>query len=174
MIQLRSILKPSDNTGAKRLRVIHLYGGSRRKLARIGDTVQAVVDQADPNGAVKDSEKVKVLVVRTRKEFRREDGSYIRFDDNAGVVIDKDGNMNSQGHPVIFGQTNVIYNAHVNGMMEKWNNGNANIYDVMGKRLNLTPAPSLPGKGHLSVFEPVRPEAFRGGYTGSDRGPVGF
>lgn len=92
MIQLRTILKPVDNTGAKKLRVIHLYGGSRRKLARLGDTVQAVIDQADPHGTVKDAEKVKVLIVRTRKEFRRKDGSYIRFDDNAGVVIDKDGN----------------------------------------------------------------------------------
>jgi len=92
MIQLRSILKPADNTGAKRLRVIHVYGGSRRRFGRIGDVVRAVVDQADPNGIVHDSEAVKVLIVRTKKETRRADGSYIRFDDNAGVVIDKDGN----------------------------------------------------------------------------------
>lgn len=92
MIQLRSILKPADNSGAKKLRVIHLYGGSRRKFSRLGDIVLAVVDQADPNGAVKDSEKVRVVIVRTRKEFRRPDGSYIRFDDNAGIIIDKDGN----------------------------------------------------------------------------------
>lgn len=92
MIQLRSILVPADNTGAKRLMVIHVYGGSRRRIGRLGDVVMAVVDKADPNGMVKDSEKVKVLVVRTRKEVRRADGSYIRFDDNAGVIIDKDGN----------------------------------------------------------------------------------
>jgi len=92
MIQLRTILTPADNCGAKRLRVIHIYGGSRRHFAKIGDVVGVVVDQADPNGIVKDSEKVRVLIVRTKKEFRRPDGSYIRFDDNAGVIIDKDGN----------------------------------------------------------------------------------
>jgi len=92
MIQLRTILTPADNCGAKHLRVIHIYGGSKRRFAKIGDVVGAVVDQADPNGVVKDSERVRVLVVRTKKEFRRPDGSYIRFDDNAGVIIDKDGN----------------------------------------------------------------------------------
>jgi len=92
MIQLRSILKPADNSGAKRLMVIHLYGGSRRRFSRIGDIVLAVVDQATPNGVVKDKEMVKCLIVRTRKERRRDDGSYIRFDDNAVVIIDKDGN----------------------------------------------------------------------------------
>ncbi len=92
MIHLRTILKVADNTGAKKLRVIHIYGGSKRRFARLGDIVQTVVDQADPLGMVKDSEKVKVLIVRTKKEFRRPDGSYIRFDDNAGVIIDKEGN----------------------------------------------------------------------------------
>jgi len=92
MIQLRSVLKAADNTGAKKLMVIHLYGGSRRRFSRIGDIVQAVVDQSEPTGMVKDKEMVRVLVVRTRKEFRRPDGSYIRFDDNAGIIIDKDGN----------------------------------------------------------------------------------
>jgi len=92
MIQLRTILKPADNAGAKRLMVIHLYGGSFRRFARIGDIVQAVVDKADPNGMVKDKEMVKALIVRTRKELRRADGSYIRFDDNAAIIIDKDGN----------------------------------------------------------------------------------
>jgi len=92
MIQLRTILTPADNCGAKRLRVIHIYGGSKRRFAKIGDIVGAIVDGADPNGIVKDSERVRVLVVRTRKEFRRPDGSYIRFDDNAGVIIDKEGN----------------------------------------------------------------------------------
>ena len=92
MIQLRTILAPADNTGAKKLRVIHLYGGFSRRFARIGDVVLAVVDQADPNGMVKDSEKVRALIVRTKKELKRKDGSYIRFDNNAAVVIDKDGN----------------------------------------------------------------------------------
>ena len=92
MIQLRTILTPADNCGAKRLRVIHIYGGSKRRFARVGDVVGAVVDQADPNGIVKDSEKVRVLIVRTKKEFSRPDGSYICFDDNAGVIIDKAGN----------------------------------------------------------------------------------
>lgn len=92
MIQLRTILTPADNTGAKRLRAIHIYGGSQRKCGGIGDIVLAVVDGADPNGMVKDSDKVRVLIVRAKKETRRLDGSYIRFDDNAGVVIDKDGN----------------------------------------------------------------------------------
>lgn len=92
MIQLRSILKPADNTGAKRLRVIHVFGGSKRRFGRVGDIVTAVVDQADPQGVVKDSEIVKALIVRTKKETRRPDGSYVRFDDNAAVIIEKDGN----------------------------------------------------------------------------------
>lgn len=88
MIQLRSILKPADNSGAKRLMVIHIHGGSFRRFGYIGDTVTAVVDQADPNGYVKDSQLVKAVIVRTRKETRRSDGTYVRFDDNAGVIID--------------------------------------------------------------------------------------
>jgi len=92
MVQLRTILIPADNSGAKKLRVIHIYGGSKRTYGTVGDVVAAVVDQADPNGVVKDGEIVRVVVVRTKKEVRRADGTYIRFDDNAGVVIDKDGN----------------------------------------------------------------------------------
>lgn len=90
MIQLRSILKPADNSGAKRLRVI---GVSSRigKKATIGDVVNCVVRGADPNGSVSDKEKVKVLIVRTKKEVGRKDGTYVRFDDNAGVIIDKYG-----------------------------------------------------------------------------------
>lgn len=90
MIQLRSILKPADNSGAKRIMVIGISPKIGR-VASIGHVVRAVVDGADPNGSVSDSEKVKVLIVRTRKEVRRSDGSYIRFDDNAGVIIDKQG-----------------------------------------------------------------------------------
>ena len=82
------MLVPADNCGAKKLRLIHVHGGWKRKWAYVGDVVTAVVDQADPNGTVKDSEMVRAVVVRTRKEKRRADGSYIRFDDNAAVIID--------------------------------------------------------------------------------------
>lgn len=90
MVQLRSILNPADNSGAKQLMVI---GISARigKTATIGEVVRCVVHGADSAGVVKDKEKVQVVIVRTRKEIRRDDGSYIRFDDNAGVVIDKQG-----------------------------------------------------------------------------------
>lgn len=88
MIQLRSVLTPADNSGAKRLRVIHIHGGSTRRFGYVGDIVTVVVDQADPNSYVKDGTKVKAVIVRTRKEIRRADGSYVRFDDNAAVVID--------------------------------------------------------------------------------------
>lgn len=93
MIQLRSILVPADNTGARRLVLIHIDGGSKRKFATVGDKITCVVDQADPKaGIVKDSQIVKAVVVRTAKEVRRTDGSFVRFDDNAAVIIDKDGN----------------------------------------------------------------------------------
>lgn len=92
MIQLRSIIVPADNCGAKRLHVIHIYRGFKRRYGTLADIAGAVVDKADPNGVVKDSEKVRVVIVRTTKAVRRNDGSYIRFDDNAGVIIDKDGN----------------------------------------------------------------------------------
>lgn len=68
--------------------ITHMYGSSGKKVAHLGDVVQCVVKEADPTGTVKDDELVKVVIVRTRKECRRSDGSYIRFDDNAGVVID--------------------------------------------------------------------------------------
>ncbi|OGD63832.1 50S ribosomal protein L14 [Candidatus Beckwithbacteria bacterium RBG_13_42_9] len=88
MIQLRSRLNLADNSGAKKLVVIHIHGGSKRKFGYIADVVSAVVEGADPNGMVKDKQVVKAVVVRTKKELRRMDGSYIRFDDNAAVVID--------------------------------------------------------------------------------------
>lgn len=90
MVQLRSILRVADNSGAKRLMVIgisHKIG----KVATLGDVVLCVVKGADSTGAVADHEKVQVLIVRTRKEVRRPDGTYVRFDNNAGVVIDKQG-----------------------------------------------------------------------------------
>lgn len=87
MIQRRTSLIVADNSGARWMTVTHIYGSSKRKFASLGDIVQCVVKQADPNGIVKDDELVKVVIVRTHKEYGRPDGSYIRFDDNAGVVI---------------------------------------------------------------------------------------
>lgn len=92
MIQLRSVLKLADNSGAKKLKVIRVLGGSKRRFGQIGDLVVAVVDQADPEGVVKNSEIVRAVIVRTKKEKRRSDGSYVRFDDNAAVIVDKQGN----------------------------------------------------------------------------------
>ena len=90
MIQLRTMLNPADNSGAKRLMVVGI-STKIGKIATLGDTVLAVVKGADSAGVVADHEKVKVLIVRTKKEIGRKDGSYVRFDDNAGVVIDKQG-----------------------------------------------------------------------------------
>jgi len=90
MVQLRTILKPADNSGAKALMVIGISAKIGKK-ATIGDVVNCVVKGADPAGLLANKEKVKVLIVRTKKEIRRKDGSYVRFDDNAGVVIDKQG-----------------------------------------------------------------------------------
>lgn len=92
MIQNRTILKVADNSGAKNLMVIGIPARSKQRFARLGDIVTAVVKKADPNGAVKDSEIVKAVLVRSRKEKRRMDGSYVRFDENAAVIIDNAGN----------------------------------------------------------------------------------
>lgn len=91
-VQLRSMIKPADNCGAKLVQVVHVYKGFFHKKGSIGDVVLAVVKQAIPNGLVKKKEKVKMVIVRTKKEFGREDGSYIRFSDNAGVIIDSQNN----------------------------------------------------------------------------------
>ncbi len=88
MIQLRSILQVADNSGAKRIRVLLVHGGSRRKFGFVGDIVSASVIAADPRGDIKKGQVVKAVVVRTRKEKGRSDGTYIRFDDNAAVIID--------------------------------------------------------------------------------------
>ncbi len=88
MVQLRSVLDCADNSGAKRMRVIHVHGGSRHVKGTIGDIVTASVVAASSQGQVKKGEMVKAVIVRTRKEVRRKDGSFIRFDDNAAVVID--------------------------------------------------------------------------------------
>ncbi len=93
MVQHRSMLKVADNSGAKILQVIQPLGGSGKRKASLGQLMVAVVKGADPNGQVKDHEVVRVVLVRSRKEIRRPDGSYIKFDDNAGVIIDKDGNL---------------------------------------------------------------------------------
>lgn len=84
---LRSHLKVADNTGAHEMMIINIYGSTKRRYAGIGDVVQCVVKDADPFGAVKKHELVKTVIVRLKKETRRPDGSYIRFDDNAGVII---------------------------------------------------------------------------------------
>jgi large subunit ribosomal protein L14 len=91
MIQQESRLKVADNTGARELLVIHVMGGSTRRYAHVGDMVVATVKTAAPQGSVKKSEIVRAVVVRCAKEWRREDGSYIRFDDNAAVILDTDG-----------------------------------------------------------------------------------
>jgi large subunit ribosomal protein L14 len=91
MIQQESRLAVADNTGARELLVIRVLGGSRRKYGHVGDVVVATVKDAAPQGSVKKSAVVKAVVVRTSKEFRRDDGSYIRFDDNAAVILDEDG-----------------------------------------------------------------------------------
>jgi len=91
MIQQESRLNVADNSGARELLVIHVMGGSTRRYARVGDVVVATVKTATPQGGVKKSEIVKAVIVRTAKEWRREDGSYIRFDDNAAVILDNDG-----------------------------------------------------------------------------------
>ncbi|EKD89232.1 MAG: hypothetical protein ACD_34C00145G0010 [uncultured bacterium] len=91
MIQHESRLKVADNTGARELLVIHVTGGSTRKWGGVGDIVVATVKSAAPQGSIKKSEVVKAVIVRTAKEWRREDGSSIRFDDNAAVILDADG-----------------------------------------------------------------------------------
>jgi large subunit ribosomal protein L14 len=91
------MLTVADNTGAKKIQVIQVYGGSRHKFGYIGDVLNCVVKQANPHGTVKESEMVKAVVVRTRKEFRRQDGSYVRFSDNAAVIIDNAKDKNPRG-----------------------------------------------------------------------------
>ena len=92
MIQKETSLVVADNSGAKRVKVIQVKGSTVRRFAFVGDVVKAAVKKAIPGGTVKKSEVVNAVVVRSRKEVRRRDGSYIRFDDNAVVIIDKDGN----------------------------------------------------------------------------------
>ena len=92
MIQQQTKLKVSDNTGAKELMCIRCLGGSHRKFAGVGDIIIASVKSAIPNGVVKKGDVVKAVIVRTKKPIRRPDGSYVRFDENAAVIIRDDGN----------------------------------------------------------------------------------
>jgi large subunit ribosomal protein L14 len=91
MIQQESRVKVADNTGARELLVIHVTGGSGRRYGRVGDVVVATVKSAAPQGSVKKSDIVRAVIVRCAKEWRRDDGSTIRFDDNAAVILDTDG-----------------------------------------------------------------------------------
>ena len=91
MIQQETRLSVADNTGAKEILCIRVLGGSGRRYAGIGDTIVATVKDAIPGGTVKKGDVVKAVIVRTRKETRRQDGSYIRFDENAAVLLKNDG-----------------------------------------------------------------------------------
>jgi large subunit ribosomal protein L14 len=96
MIQQETRLKVADNTGARELLVIHITGGSRKRYGYVGDVVVGTIKSATPQATVKKSEIVKAVIVRTAKEWRRSDGSSIRFDDNAVVILDNDG-VNPRG-----------------------------------------------------------------------------
>ena len=92
MVQMESYLKVADNTGAKEIHTIRVLGGSKRKYGNIGDIIVASVRKAAPGGTVKKGEVVKAVIVRTKRGVRREDGSYVRFDENAAVIIKEDKN----------------------------------------------------------------------------------
>jgi large subunit ribosomal protein L14 len=101
MIQQETRLRVADNTGAKEILCIRVLGGSRRRYGHVGDIIVASVKQATPTGSVKKGEVVRAVIVRTAKEFGRNDGSYIRFDDNAAVILD--GTSSSPRGTRIFG-----------------------------------------------------------------------
>ena len=92
MIQMESYLKVADNTGAKEIHCIRVLGGSKRKFGNIGDVIVASVRKAAPGGTVKKGDVVKAVIVRTKRGVRREDGTYVRFDENAAVIIKEDKN----------------------------------------------------------------------------------
>ena len=92
MIQMESYLKVADNTGAKEIHCIRVLGGSKRKYGNIGDVIVASVRKAAPGGTVKKGDVVKAVIVRTKRGIRREDGTYVRFDENAAVIIKEDRN----------------------------------------------------------------------------------
>ncbi len=91
MIQLRTVLNVADNSGAKKVMCIQVLGGTRRKVASVGDVIVASVREAIPNSNTEKGKVVRCVVVRTKKEIRRKDGSYVRFDDNAAVIIENNG-----------------------------------------------------------------------------------
>ena len=91
MIQLRTVLNVADNSGAKKILCVQVKGGSFRKVGTVGDVIVGAVREAAPNANIKKGDVVKAVIVRTKKEIRRKDGSYVRFDDNAAVVIDNNG-----------------------------------------------------------------------------------
>ncbi len=91
MIQMQSMLNVADNSGARRVQCIKVLGGSKRRYAGLGDVIVCSVKEAQPNGAVKKGEVVRCVIVRVKKEVRRADGSYIKFDQNACVLINNDG-----------------------------------------------------------------------------------
>ena len=92
MVQMESYLKVADNTGAKEIHCIRVLGGSKRKYGNIGDVIVASVRKAAPGGTVKKGDVVKAVIVRTKRGVRREDGTYVRFDENAAVIIKEDKN----------------------------------------------------------------------------------
>ena len=92
MVQMESYLKVADNTGAKEIHCIRVLGGSKRKFGNIGDVIVASVRKAAPGGTVKKGEVVKAVIVRSKRGVRREDGTYVRFDENAAVIIKDDRN----------------------------------------------------------------------------------
>ena len=92
MIQMQTYLNVADNSGAKRVQCIKVLGGSKRTIAGIGDVIVVAVKDAIPNAAIRKGEVQKAVIVRTKKEYRRPDGTYIRFDDNACVIIDANSN----------------------------------------------------------------------------------
>lgn len=90
MVQKESLLNVADNSGAKKVQVIHVIGSTRKRYARLGDVVKVAIKKAIPGSGVKKSDVIDAVIVRTRKESRRVDGSYVRFDDNAAVLINKE------------------------------------------------------------------------------------
>ena len=97
MIQHRSMLSVADNSGARIVQVIHIFNGSRRKFGFLGDILNCVVKEANSTGQVKESEIVKAVLVRSKKEYKRLDGSYVRFSENAAVLIDNQKDKNPRG-----------------------------------------------------------------------------
>ena len=114
MIQLRSVLNVADNSGARKIRVIQVYGGSKRRFGRVGDMVRASVISSDSQGTIKKGEMVRAVIVRTRKEIGRPSGEYVRFDDNAAVIIESRSSLNPIGTRVFGPIAREVKNAGYN------------------------------------------------------------